>query len=96
MWVAIFGVIVPIFCRVALPNQAHWFVDLCLEGATWCFGRGWDIFSLEAGFVLGDQLHFTFQNDGLFIVSRLDVAPLFPFLDLPGNVSTPEPVFRRQ
>ena len=27
-WVSVYGVILPIFCRVALPNQAHWFVDL--------------------------------------------------------------------
>lgn len=78
MWVALFGVIVPIFCRVSLLNQAVWFVDLCLEGAVWCFGRGWDLFTQHAQFLYEDQLLFAYQGDGLFTVSRLDVPPPFP------------------
>ncbi|XP_047938995.1 uncharacterized protein LOC125186629 [Salvia hispanica] len=80
-WVSVYGVILPIFCRMCLPNQAQWFVDLCLDGSVWCFGRGWDFFAIHAGFELGDLLMFAYQCDGLFIVSRLDVPPPFPFLD---------------
>ncbi|XP_042048002.1 uncharacterized protein LOC121794068 [Salvia splendens] len=46
---AVFGVILPIFCRLALPNQAHWFVNLCMDGLTWCFGRGWDLLTDWSG-----------------------------------------------
>lgn len=71
---------------MALPNQAHWFVDLSVDGLMWCFGRGWDLFAQHARFGLDDQLMVSYQGDGLFIVSILDVAPLFPFLGEQGNV----------
>ncbi|XP_042021279.1 uncharacterized protein LOC121768782 isoform X2 [Salvia splendens] len=82
-WVTVYGVIVPIFCRVALSNQAHWFVDLCVEGLTWCFGRGWESFALHAGFQPGDELMFAYQSDGLFIVSLFDNGPPLSLFDDP-------------
>ncbi|KAL1564398.1 hypothetical protein AAHA92_06747 [Salvia divinorum] len=79
-WISLFGIIIPIVCRLALPNQAQWFVDLVLHETKWCIGRGWSWFAKYAGFKCGDELEFAYQFDGTFLVKRLNICTPFTFV----------------